>query len=219
MGGLSYDRPGEIPEGMRRLIEEQMARERGTGRRGAAQYEGNRDADCHGPAALAMTEDGGAGRLIAAPTALDKRNGPIQDRPLRRWTRDQGETDHGRKTRKYHNMPTERLLPNGECVKFQSKKEALRYDYLRMEQEAGRIRKLRLQVQYLIQEAYTDGETGERFRGASYYADFVYERIEDGKWVRHVEDTKGGGRKGTATKTYQLKRKLVEDMGVHVEEV
>ncbi|MGX8703230.1 MAG: hypothetical protein ACSW8H_02130, partial [bacterium] len=32
--------------------------------------------------------------------------------------------------RKYRNTPTERLLPNGECIKFGSKKEAAYYDNL-----------------------------------------------------------------------------------------
>lgn len=173
MGGLSYDRDSEIPEGMRRLIEEKLAKTK-------------QRQEINPPAA-------------PEPTFL-----PVSAK---------------RKMRKYRNLPTERLLPNGECIKFQSKKEALRYDYLRMEQEAGRIRKLRLQVQFLIQASYTDGETGEHFRGASYFADFCYERLEDGKWVAHVEDTKGGGRKGTATKTYQLKRKMVEAQGTHIEEV
>ena len=175
MAGLSYDRPGEIPEGMRRLIEEQQRRE------------------------AAKKKPQGEPTVFREGTGLP------------------GEKKKPK--RKYRNLPTERLLPNGECVRFASKKEALRFDVLSAEQRAGRIRELKMQYEILIQPAYTDGETGERYRGVRYLADFVYERLEDGKWVRHVEDTKGGGRKGTATQSYQIKRKLIADKGIHIEEV
>ena len=119
--------------------------------------------------------------------------------------------------RKYRNLPTERLLPNGECIKFGSKKEAAYYDNLLILEKAGTVRKIKLQYQYLLKPAYTDAYTGERFRAISYLADFVFERLEDGKWREVVIDTKGGGRRGTETKTFILKRKLLAEQGVIIE--
>lgn len=119
--------------------------------------------------------------------------------------------------RKYRNTPTERLLPNGECIKFGSKKEAAYYDNLMILEKAGTVRNVKLQYQYLLKPAYTDAYTGERFRAISYLADFVFERLEDGKWREVVIDTKGGGRRGTETKTFILKRKLLAEQGVIIE--
>ena len=119
--------------------------------------------------------------------------------------------------RKYHNTPTERLLPNGEVIKFGSKKEAAYYDNLMALEKAGTVRNIKLQYQYLLKPAYTDAYTGERFRAISYLADFVFERMEDGKWQEVVIDTKGGGRKGTETKTFVIKRKLLAEQGIIIE--
>lgn len=119
--------------------------------------------------------------------------------------------------RKYGNTPTERLLANGESIKFGSKKEAAYYDQLMVLQQAGMVRNVKLQYQFLLKPAYTDAYTGERFRAISYLADFVFERLEDGEWRRVVVDTKGGGRKGTETKTFILKRKLLAEQGVIIE--
>lgn len=119
--------------------------------------------------------------------------------------------------RKYNNLPTERLLPNGEVIKFGSKKEAAYFDNLKAMEVSGVVRNIKLQYQYLIKPAYTDGETGERFRAISYLADFVFERLEDGVWKEVVVDTKGGGRKGTKTKDFIIKRKLLAEMGIIIE--
>lgn len=119
--------------------------------------------------------------------------------------------------RKYNNLPTERLLPNGEVIKFGSKKEAAYFDNLKAMEASGAVRNIKLQYQYLIKPAYTDGETGERFRAISYLADFVFERLEEGAWKEVVVDTKGGGRKGTKTKDFIIKRKLLAEMGIIIE--
>lgn len=125
----------------------------------------------------------------------------------------------GAKTPKYHNKPTERLLKNGNVIRFRSKKEARYFDELCAMERAGQVRKIRLEVQYLIQPAYTDGETGERIKGISYYADFVYEqRAGDGSWEEKIIDTKGGKKGGTRTATYQIKRKLLANQGIKIEE-
>lgn len=119
--------------------------------------------------------------------------------------------------RKYHNTPTERLLPSGECIKFDSKKEAAYYDSLMAMERAGQVRNVRLQYQFLLKSAYTDAHTGERFRAINYMADFVFERLEDGVWHTVVVDTKGGGRRGTATKEFAIKRKLLAEQGIIIE--
>ena len=119
-----------------------------------------------------------------------------------------------KKQRKYHNLPTERQLPNGNVLVFDSKKEAAYFDELMVLQAAGVVRDVRLQVQYLLQAAYTSAETGERYRAINYLADFSFEKNENGNWKRHVVDVKG-----RRTKDYIMKKKLMADMGVYIEEV
>ena len=60
------------------------------------------------------------------------------------------------KAPKYHNQPDSR-----GSLRFDSKKEARRYDELMLMLKAGQIRNLRLQQQYTLQESYIT-ETGER---------------------------------------------------------
>lgn len=176
MSGLHFDSLEDCPPGLRKLLEKQVAKERGaTG-----------------------TNVGSKNHL---PDATKMIGLPQEKEP----------------NRKYRNTPTERLLPNGECIKFGSKKEAAYYDNLMILEKAGTVRNIKLQYQYLLKPAYTDAYTGERFRAISYLADFVFERLEDGKWREVVIDTKGGGRKGTETKTFILKRKLLAEQGVIIE--
>ena len=114
------------------------------------------------------------------------------------------------KKSKYHSIAT--------CIdgiEFDSRKEARRYQELKLLEKAGRISNLEMQVPFELvpaqyeecNEVYTRGpRKGERKRGACiekaviYRADFVY--IEDGKIV--AEDTKG-----FKTKDYIIKRKLM----------
>lgn len=115
-------------------------------------------------------------------------------------------------------------------LKFDSKKEARRFDELMLLLRAGEIRDLRLQQDYTLQEAYTTPE-GERIRAIRYKADFVYERrvrmtihesrsdfsYEDESWVKVVEDTKSNA---TKTKDYNIKKKLMQEIfGVSITEV
>ena len=124
------------------------------------------------------------------------------------------EAETEKKQRKYHNLPTERQLPNGKVLVFDSKKEAAYFDELMVLQAAGIVRNIRLQVQYLLQAAYTSAETGERYRAINYLADFTYDKKEGSEWKHCVVDVKG-----RRTKDYTLKRKLMADMGVFIEEV
>ena len=74
---------------------------------------------------------------------------------------------------KYHNTPTERVTASGAVLHFDSQKEARRFDVLAARQARGQIRDLRLQVDFTLQEAFTDTE-GKRVRAIRYKADFTY---------------------------------------------
>lgn len=121
--------------------------------------------------------------------------------------------------RKYHNTPTERVTASGAVLRFDSQKEARRYDELGALERAGEIRELRMQVDFTLQEAYTDGE-GRRVRAIRYRADFTYWRYDDppGGWVRFVvEDVKS---RATRTKEYVMKRKLLKErFDIDIQEV
>lgn len=110
-------------------------------------------------------------------------------------------------------------------ISFDSRKEAKRYQELKLLEKSGEISDLRLQVEYvLIPSQYED--TGETYkkginkgkpktklveRSVSYFADFVYK--ENGQTV--VEDTKG-----VRTKEYIIKRKLMLLMhGIRIREI
>ena len=114
---------------------------------------------------------------------------------------------------KYRNTPTERVTASGAVLHFDSQKEARRYDYLALRQQAGEIHDLRLQVDFTLQEAYTDPE-GRRVRAIRYRADYTY-RERDGRLV--VEDVKS---KPTRTREYLIKRKLMKERrGIDITEV
>ena len=128
------------------------------------------------------------------------------------------------KASKYHNSPTERVTPSGAVLHFDSQKEARRYDHLAALERAGQIRDLRLQVDFTLQEAYTDTE-GRRVRAIRYRADFTYQQMRSDPWQEYdgsfwtlvVEDVKS---RPTRTKEYLLKRKLLKDkLGIDITEV
>ena len=118
--------------------------------------------------------------------------------------------DGPQKASKYHNSPTERVTGGGTVLRFDSQKEARRYDQLIELERAGQIQELRLQVDFTLQEAYTDTQ-GRRVRAIRYRADFAYWRYDDppGGWVRYVvEDVKS---QATRTKAYEMKRKMMKE--------
>lgn len=117
------------------------------------------------------------------------------------------------KRSKYGNRPETR-----GNIRFDSKKEARRYDELMLMLKAGKIRNLKLQPQFTLQESYVTPE-GVRVRAIRYVADFEYEEKNEiqGLWYLVVEDVKS-----TATRTaqYKLKRKLFrEKYGFDITEV
>ena len=127
--------------------------------------------------------------------------------------------DGPERSAKYHNEPAERVTESGAVLRFDSRKEARRYDELAALERAGEIRELRMQVDFTLQEAYTDGE-GRRVRAIRYRADFAYWRYDDppGGWVRYVvEDVKS---RATRTKEYIMKRKLMKErFDIDIQEV
>lgn len=91
------------------------------------------------------------------------------------------------KPNKYRNKPTE-----VDDIRFASKREATRYQDLKVKQRLGLIHDLKLQVLYPL---VVNGQ-----RVGNYRSDFDY--LEDGQKI--VEDTKG-----CKTPMYRLKKKLM----------
>lgn len=97
-------------------------------------------------------------------------------------------------------------------IRFDSQKEARRYDELMVMLRAEIITDLRLQPQFTLQESYLT-ERGERIRAIRYTADFSYRF--GGKLV--VEDVKSGP---TRTKEYLRNRKMMRSKyGIDIQEV
>ena len=133
------------------------------------------------------------------------------------------------KETKYHNKPTERVTPSGAVLVFDSQKEARRYDVLIQRLQMGQIRDLRLQVDFTLQEAYTDPE-GNRVRAIRYKADFTYKERDAAEetlaaskgwpcesWRLVVEDVKS---RVTKTQKYVIKKKLLKErFGIDITEV
>lgn len=118
------------------------------------------------------------------------------------------------KVNKYRNTPTTRVTPSGAILRFDSMKEARRFDWLIERERRGEIRELRLQVDFTLQEAYTDTE-GRRVRAIRYRADFTY--YEGTQGVKVVEDVKSHA---TRTRDYAMKKKLLKDrFGLDITEV
>lgn len=107
-------------------------------------------------------------------------------------------------------------------ITFDSRKEAKRFEELRLLERAGEISELERQVKYVLipsqREPYTIGPRGGLHRGkliereCAYIADFTY-RTRDGDLV--VEDTKG-----MKTAEYVIKRKLMLYVhGIRIKEI
>lgn len=140
------------------------------------------------------------------------------------------------KRSKYGNKNAFRTLANGKVFKFDSQKEARRFDEL-MVLQAGQIKELKLQPEFTLREAYTDPE-GWHIRPLKYKADFSYmERVNaspSGLWPatspqgeawgfcaeqwRHVvEDVKS---KATKTRVYEMKKQMMlEKFQIWIREV
>lgn len=97
---------------------------------------------------------------------------------------------------KYHNK---KVVYHG--IKFDSKKEALRYVELKWLEKTNQIKELELQKKFELQPSYK--KNGKTIRSINYFADFYYYDIIKGKYI--VEDTKG-----LRTEVYKIKKKLFE---------
>ncbi len=84
-------------------------------------------------------------------------------------------------------------------IKFDSRKEAARYEVLKGLEQSGKIGQLELQPRFEVQEGYR--YKGKAIRKVEYVADFKYLDMERGVWV--VEDVKG-----MRTDVYKLKLKM-----------
>lgn len=95
--------------------------------------------------------------------------------------------------------------------KFDSRKEADYYLWLKALQKLGNIRDLELQKEYILQDKFK--LNNKTIRKITYVADFTYYSYIDKKV--HVVDVKG-----FKTEVYKLKKKLFEyKYGIEIEEV
>jgi hypothetical protein len=85
-------------------------------------------------------------------------------------------------------------------VKFDSRKEAARYQELKLAERAGEIKQLELQPVFNLIV-----KTGKSV--GVYRADFRYYDTREGKWI--VEDVKAPI---TRTPVYRLKKRIVEEV-------
>lgn len=107
---------------------------------------------------------------------------------------------------KYHNEP---ITLDG--IRFQSKREAYRWQELRLLQRAGEIKNLQRQVPFVICPA-CKMMSGKSQTARKYVADFVY-TDKTGRLV--VEDAKG-----VKTDVYKLKKALMLYFhGIEIQEV
>lgn len=128
------------------------------------------------------------------------------------WTRAYGRDDQVAPLRanKYHAVKT---LVDG--VRFDSRKEARRYERLKLLQTAGAIRDLELQPEFPILVVELWRPDGRRVDVGRYRADFRYVDTFTGEVV--IEDTKTGPTKTTA---YRLRKRIVEALyGITIREV
>lgn len=88
-------------------------------------------------------------------------------------------------------------------IKFDSKKEAIRYQQLRLLERAGKIKDLVLQPRFELQASYK--LKGKTIRKIEYIADFSYYDLTEG--ITIVEDVKSEFTR--KDKVYNLKKKLL----------
>lgn len=111
------------------------------------------------------------------------------------------------KQNKYHNK---KVVYDG--IKFDSIKEKRAYTMYKLMEQAGEIKDLERQVEYLLIEPFT--LNGKKYRKTSYVCDFTYKDKED---KLHVIDVKS---EATKTQVYKLKKKLMAwKYGIEIDEI
>ena len=108
------------------------------------------------------------------------------------------------KQSKYKNK---KVVYNG--IKFDSQKERNYYIKLKLLEDAGKIKDLKLQVKYELQPKFKSGN--KNIQAISYIADFTYLDEEN---KLHIVDTKG-----VRTDVYRIKKKMMQYKGLEIEEV
>ena len=108
------------------------------------------------------------------------------------------------KQSKYKNK---KVVYNG--IKFDSQKERNYYIKLKLLEDAGKIKDLKLQVKYGLQPKFKSGN--KNIQAISYIADFTYLDEEN---KLHIVDTKG-----VRTDVYRIKKKMMQYKGLEIEEV
>ena len=113
------------------------------------------------------------------------------------------------KPSKYKNVKTE-----VDGIKFDSKKEAKRWQELRALQKAGQLRDLAHQWKYFLIPPQTRSD-GKKERAVDYIADFAYVDLDG---VTHVEDVKSPSTRKLPA--YIIKRKLMLQVhGISIKEI
>lgn len=196
MAGMRFDSAADMPEGMRKLYAKKMV------------------------AGSPSSAPAGGASGMPRPTGNTDPSASLRDPQDDRVSK---------KPNKYRNVEME-----VDGIRFQSKKEARRFAYLMQAQALGVIEDLRLQVDFTLQEGFKKPD-GERVRAIRYVADFTYRVRSAGYDHSHqleaadieywrslwpgalvIEDTKS---RGTRTKEYKIKRKLMADKGYEIREV
>ena len=108
------------------------------------------------------------------------------------------------KQNKYKNK---KVLYNG--IKFDSQKERNYYIKLKLLEDKGKIKGLKLQVKFELQPKFQFGN--KNIQAISYIADFTYYDEEN---KLHIVDTKG-----VRTDVYKIKKKMMQYRGLEIEEV
>lgn len=88
-------------------------------------------------------------------------------------------------------------------IRFDSKREAERYQQLKLMESSGEIRYLARQKTFILQPSFVDNE-GNRQRAINYVCDFFYYEPDTGKWI--VEDVKSNYTK--TMPVYRIKKKM-----------
>ena len=101
-------------------------------------------------------------------------------------------------TVKYNKYKNKKTVIDG--ITFDSKKEAKRYQELKILEKKGEIVDLELQPKYLLQDKFEC--QGVKHRAIYYIADFRYIDVESGQLI--VEDVKG-----LLTEVFKIKEKLL----------
>lgn len=108
------------------------------------------------------------------------------------------------KQSKYKNK---KVVYNG--IKFDSQKERNYYIKLKLLEDKGKIKDLKLQVKFELQPKFRFDN--KNIQAISYIADFTYLDEEN---KLHIIDVKG-----VRTDVYKIKKKMMEYKGLEIEEV